>query len=101
MPTETKTHRDRTNEKIKVGHILRRLLKHFDGSLELSASQVSVGLALLKKRLPDLKQMEHTGSVDHRHTEELSDDEIATRIARLTQGDSKTAPGKGVAKAIH
>jgi hypothetical protein len=101
MPTETKTHRDRTNEKIKVGHILRRLLKHFDGSLELSASQVSVGLALLKKKLPDLKQMEHKGSVEHKHSQELSRDELLTIAAGGRTGSPEPGRSSGKPKELH
>ena len=95
------TAKERMREKIRTSMMLDRLIKCFNGTIELSSVQANIGLRLVGKVLPDLKATEHSGSVDHRHTEELTDDEIATRIARLTQGDSKTAPGKGKSKAIH
>jgi hypothetical protein len=95
------TQKDRMREKIRSSMMLDRLIKCFNGKIELSNVEANIGLKLIGKVLPDLKATEHSGSVDHRHTEELSDDEIATRIARLTQGDSKTAPGKDKPKALH
>lgn len=43
--------------RIKIGNsnILKNLLKHADGELEMTPSQVQVGLALLKKVMPDLQ----------------------------------------------
>jgi len=43
-------HRD----KIKNSNILRALIEHVEGKREMSATQVSAGLGLLKKCLPDL-----------------------------------------------
>ena len=47
--------------KIANSQILNRLIKHFDGEVELSQTQVMVGLALLKKVLPDLQSVQHSG----------------------------------------
>ena len=44
------THRD----KIKNSNILNVLIEHTEGKREMSASQVTAGLGLLKKVLPDL-----------------------------------------------
>ena len=43
-------HRD----KIKNSNILNALIEHAEGTREMSASQVSAGLGLLKKIMPDL-----------------------------------------------
>ena len=43
-------HRD----KIQKSNILNALIEHVEGKREMSASQVSAGLGLLKKALPDL-----------------------------------------------
>ena len=101
MPTETKSHKQRTAEKIKTGHLLRRLIKHFNGELELSASQITVGLALLKKTLPDLKQTEHTGEVSHKHTQEMTRDELLRIAATGSAGNTKARPGSGEPESVH
>lgn len=63
MDKARRPHKEKTKEKIKTGMILRRLLQHFNGEIEMSASQVNVGLALLRKTLPDLKSIEQTGTM--------------------------------------
>ena len=55
-------HTAKSIEKIKNGMVLERLLKHYNGDIEMSATQVTVGLALLKKLLPDLRFVENAGS---------------------------------------
>jgi hypothetical protein len=40
--------------KIQNSNILNALIEHVDGKREMSATQVSAGLGLLKKVLPDL-----------------------------------------------
>ena len=53
----TDAHRD----KIKNSNILSYLLRHIEGKREMSPTQVQAALALLKKTLPDLSSVEHTG----------------------------------------
>ena len=43
--------------KIQKSNILTALLKHVDGKLEMSTTQVTAGLGLLKKVLPDLQSV--------------------------------------------
>ena len=52
--------------KIQNSNILNALLEHVEGKREMSATQVSAGVALLKKTLPDLSSValtdtDHTG----------------------------------------
>lgn len=47
--------------KIQNSNILNALIEHVEGRREMSASQVSAGLGLLKKVLPDLSSTELTG----------------------------------------
>jgi hypothetical protein len=59
-------HRD----KIKNSNILNALVEHVEGKREMSATQVSAGLGLLKKCLPDLSTVtvqgdEGGGPVQH------------------------------------
>ena len=45
-------HRD----KIKNSNILNALVEHVEGSREMSSSQVTAGLGLLKKIMPDMTE---------------------------------------------
>lgn len=47
-------HRD----KIKNSNILNALLEHVDGKREMSSTQVTAGLGLLKKVMPDLQPID-------------------------------------------
>ena len=51
--------------KIAKSQILNALVEHATGKREMSATQVTAGIALLKKVLPDLQSIE--GSMDHHH----------------------------------
>jgi hypothetical protein len=50
-------HRD----KIKNSNILTALIQHAEGVREMSATQVTAGLGLLKKALPDLSAVQIAG----------------------------------------
>jgi hypothetical protein len=47
--------------KIKVANILNALSEHVEGKREMTATQVTAGLGLLKKALPDLAATTITG----------------------------------------
>lgn len=57
--TMSNEHRD----KIKNSNILNALIEHAQGQREMSASQVTAALGLLRKALPDLASVEHSGDV--------------------------------------
>lgn len=61
MATMSNEHRD----KIKNSNILSCLIAHAEGAREMSATQVTAGLGLLKKCLPDLQAVEHSGDRDN------------------------------------
>lgn len=44
--------------KIQNSNILNALIEHIEGNRDMSATQVSAGLGLLKKVLPDLSSIE-------------------------------------------
>lgn len=50
-------------EKIRASMLLNRLRDHVLGKCELSATQVRAAEVLLRKVLPDLAAVEHTGEV--------------------------------------
>lgn len=50
--------------KIQNSNILNALLEHVTGDREMSSTQVSAGIALLKKTLPDLSAVTIGGDDD-------------------------------------
>lgn len=48
--------------RIRAGGIAKRLEGHILGKVEMTASQVSAALGLLRKVVPDLSSMEHSGA---------------------------------------
>ena len=50
---------DEHRTKIRNSAILNALIEHVEGKREMSSSQVSAGLGLLKKVLPDLSAVEY------------------------------------------
>lgn len=55
---------DRTKLRIKTSQIINRLQDHVFGEVELVATQVTAGLALLRKTIPDLSATTHEGNPD-------------------------------------
>lgn len=53
--------------KIQQSNILNALIEHVEGSRDMSATQVTAGLGLLRKTLPDLSQAEVTTEHVHRY----------------------------------
>jgi len=47
--------------KIQNSNVLNALIEHAEGKREMSASQVTAGLGLLRKALPDLQTVTHQG----------------------------------------
>jgi hypothetical protein len=66
-------HDDETRAKIKTSQIVNRLTAHVMGEVELTASQVSAGLGLLRKTIPDLSQAENKTEVTHRYVARVPD----------------------------
>jgi hypothetical protein len=56
---------DEHRVKIQNSNILSALISHACGEREMSATQVSAGLGLLKKVMPDLAATTITGDVTH------------------------------------
>jgi len=69
------SHDKRTREKIQATQIVNRLTKHIMGDADMSASQVTAALGLLKKTLPDLQSVEMDVAATLDNPKELSADE--------------------------
>lgn len=53
---------DSHRTKIANSQILNRLIGHVEGTVEMSSTQVTAGIALLKKVMPDLTSNDHTNN---------------------------------------
>lgn len=76
--TKTEPWPERTRNRIRTSMLLNRLEKFVEGKLELSPAQVTAGLGLLKKTVPDLSSVEHSGEMKQIHTitgEPMSNDD--------------------------
>jgi len=62
---------DEHRTKIANSQILKCLLEHVQGTREMSATQVSAGLGLLRKVMPDLSAADNTTEVVHRYVARL------------------------------
>ncbi|HEU4344812.1 MAG TPA: hypothetical protein VFU31_24955 [Candidatus Binatia bacterium] len=58
---------EKVRARIRAGGIARRLEDHVIGKVEMTASQVTAALGLLKKVVPDLSHQTLDGSVDVNH----------------------------------
>ena len=55
-------HQEDVRAKIQTSQLVNRLTDHVFGRVELSASQVTAAMGLIKKVLPDLAAVQHTGA---------------------------------------
>lgn len=78
--------------KIANSQILKCLLEHVQGKRDMSATQVTAGIALLKKIMPDLSAIELSGTVDMRKAAEMTDDELAA----IASGSRKSNPAASI-----
>lgn len=77
---------DEHRVKIQNSNILNALIEHAVGKRKMSQTQVTAGLGLLKKVLPDLSSMALTGGdggpvqLEHHMTKEQCDAAVAAAI---------------------
>lgn len=57
---------DVVRQRIQVSAIVGRLVKHIAGKVKMSATQVRAAEILLRKAVPDLASVEHSGELGHR-----------------------------------
>lgn len=64
---------DEHRVKIRNSNILNALIEHVQGEREMSSTQVTAGVALLRKCLPDLTSVELSGGVSISHEAALDE----------------------------
>lgn len=101
-------HNDESRARIRTTQLLRRLqqfalgLKGDQGEVvKLSANEIRAIDILLKKRLPDLSAVEHTGELTYKHAFELSDAELAHIAAGGSAGAAEAAIGTSDDSSVH
>lgn len=83
--------------KIKNSNILNALIQHVEGKREMSASQVTAGLGLLRKVLPDLAASADVGDCGElRPVNRLTDDELEAIAAGSGAGTDTQETGPRV-----
>lgn len=70
--TRRPNHNDKSREAIRTSQLVNRLQDHiFDPEgkpkVEISSTQLKAIEILLKKSLPDLSAIDHTGEIDQKH----------------------------------
>lgn len=84
--------------KIQNSNILNALIEHVEGKREMSSTQVSAGLGLLKKALPDLSNIVLEGPGDdgeHTVKHEASFAEFASLLGRIASIKSGGTESEG------
>jgi hypothetical protein len=64
---------DEHRTKIANSQILKCLVEHACGEREMSSTQVTAGLGLLRKVMPDMASIEHSGDMTMRHEDALNE----------------------------
>lgn len=60
---KNKAHHEIVRSRIQTSQLINRLMDHVRGKVELSATQVTAALGLMRKTLPDLQAVELSGEV--------------------------------------
>ena len=80
-------HDDFTRERIQTTQLVNRLTDHALGKLNLEPTQVRSIEILLRKSLPDLSSVEHSGGVT------LSHEEMLDELDGSREGDQASSEG--------
>lgn len=81
---------DQTRARIQTSMIVNRLTDHIRGEVELSSTQVTAALGLLKKAIPDLAAVQHSGELMVRNPAEVPDNELAHIATSRSEGTAET-----------
>ena len=73
-------HDENTRQKIRAGNIINRLNKLIAGEIEMAPHAVTAALGLLRKSLPDLASVEHSGEVATSYVARVPDKSVSPEI---------------------
>lgn len=81
--------------------VLKRVQDHCLGKIEMSATQLKAAEILLRKAVPDLRSIEHSGTVTNRYVHEFSDAELAALASGSSAGIAHQANLKTEPEGLH
>lgn len=85
---------DDHREKIRNSQVLVALIEHVEGRREMSSSQVTAGVALLRKYLPDLSQ-QTVEVTDNRDVQDYSREELVAILRDKTPSSTGAVEASG------
>jgi hypothetical protein len=94
-------HPEVVRQRIQTSQLVNRLTDHAHGHVEMTSTQVTAALGLLRKSLPDLTAITHSGSIETTKPEELSDERLAHIAAGSSSGASETPWSEEEPREIH
>jgi hypothetical protein len=94
-------HPEIVRQRIRTSQLVNRLTAHVDGEVELTATQVTAALGLLRKSLPDLTAVTHSGSLETTKPEELSDDRLAHIAASSGHRTAQAPDSEEIPSELH
>jgi hypothetical protein len=86
-------HPEEVRQKIRTSQLVNRLTAFINGEVELTPAQVTAALGLIRKTMPDLSAMAHSGMIETTKPEELSDDRLANIAAGSSAGTIEPSSG--------
>jgi hypothetical protein len=69
--------------------------------VKMTSAQVTAALGILKKCVPDLSAIQHTGEMTHRHVKELSDAELMAIATGGSAGAAIATSGETGPSELH
>jgi hypothetical protein len=87
--------------RLKTSMIANRLTDHILGEVEMTSTQVTAALGLLRKTMPDLSAISHSGSIETTKPEELSDSQLADIATRSGNRAIEAQSGEEEPSELH
>lgn len=87
--------------RIRASMLVNRLTKYVRGEIEMQPAQVTAALGLLKKTVPDLSAIEHSGEMSYRTAADLSDALLSDIATGSGEGVAETTDRPSDTDAVH
>jgi hypothetical protein len=94
-------HPEEVRQKIQTSQLINRLNSFVQGKIELSPHQVSAALGLIRKTMPDLSAVAHSGMIESTKPEELSDERLAHIAGGGSAGITEAPSGEAEPLKFH
>ncbi len=94
-------HPEEVRQKIRTSQLVNRLNAFVNGEIELTPAQVTAALGLIRKTMPDLSAVAHSGVIETTKPEELSDDRLAHIAAGRSRRTAQATYGPQEPDEIH